>query len=188
MNLQIISDEINSCTACALHKTPGKHVPGTGNPKPDLVILGEAPGADEAEQGLPFVGRSGQLLTNMIKSIDLTRNDVFILNVVKCRPPGNRKPLPGEVLACSGFLDRQLEELMPRAILALGASAIEAICGSGLGITRRRGKWEDYRGIPVMPTFHPAFLLRTPKQKEVVWYDMQSVRKFLITGEKENGI
>lgn len=175
--LQKLSKEIASCKQCPLWKTRNNTVPGEGNPDADIVFVGEGPGATEDETGRPFVGRAGKLLDNMIKSMDLDRNDVFILNIVKCRPPGNRKPYDEESEKCKPYLKRQLQILQPKVIVALGGTAVENLCGKGLGITKRHGNWEEYEGVEVMPTFHPSYLLRSPKMKDVAWHDLQKVKE-----------
>ncbi len=177
--LDVIAEEIKGCTACPLASGRTNTVPGSGNPDARVVFFGEGPGAEEDQQGLPFVGRAGKLLTNIIASINLTREDVYIMNAVKCRPPGNRKPLPEEIESCRHFFQEQLEVIKPEVIVALGATAIEALCGRGLGITKRRGKLEKYQNIPVLPTFHPAYLLRNPLAKSDAWSDLQIAKKLL---------
>jgi uracil-DNA glycosylase len=146
-----------------------------GNPDADLVFVGEAPGADEDEQGEPFVGAAGQLLTRMIAAMGFSRADVYICNVIKCRPPYNRNPEPDEVAACEPFLKKQLAALAPRMIVALGKFAAQALCRESTPITRLRGNLRMYEGIPVMPTYHPAYLLRTPEAKRQAWQDLQTV-------------
>jgi len=154
---------------------------GVGNPNADLVFVGEAPGRDEDLQGVPFVGRAGQLLTKIIASIGLMREEVYIANVVKCRPPGNRNPEPGEVQTCEPFLFRQLDVIRPKVVVALGAFAIHTLLGTDQAISRLRGQIYDYRGAKLVPTFHPAFLLRSPDRKRDVWEDMKKVRALLST-------
>lgn len=139
------------------------------------MFIGEGPGADEDRQGLAFVGKAGQLLTRIIEAMGFTREQVFIGNIVKCRPPGNRTPFPDEMAACLPFLEEQIQLLKPRVIVALGATAVRGLLGLEMGITRLRGKWLSYRGIDVMPTFHPAYLLRNPAGKKEVWEDMKAV-------------
>src|SRR5690348_6962313 len=163
--LQILQD-LGDCTRCRLHEGRNKLVFGVGSEKAPLVFVGEGPGADEDEQGVPFVGRAGQLLTQMIdgtakkEGIPLTRTDVYICNVVKCRPPQNRTPEPDEMAVCGEFLARQLETIRPKAICALGATAAKYLTGSKDGVTRMRGNWYKWRDIPVMVTYHPSYLLR----------------------------
>jgi DNA polymerase len=172
--------KVESCKLCAeLARTRNKVVFGSGSASAKLVFVGEAPGADENEQGLPFVGRAGQLLTKIIEAMGLTRDQVFICNVLKCRPPGNRPPAPQEVENCRPFLKRQLEILKPQVIVALGNHAVKALLGTEQGITGLRGTFQKYEGIPVMCTYHPAYLLRSPGEKRKVWEDMKKVMKFL---------
>lgn len=180
--LNLIAEKANACTACELSKTRTNLVFGSGSPLAKVVFFGEGPGADEDAQGLPFVGRSGKLLTNMISSIGLNRDQVYIMNAVKCRPPNNRKPLPNEMDSCRHWFQMQLEIIKPKVIVALGATATEALCGPGLGITKRRGKWEKYKydsSIAVLPSYHPAFLLRKPAAKTEAWQDLQMVKNYL---------
>jgi DNA polymerase len=148
---------------------------GTGNPHAELVFVGEGPGADEDEQGLPFVGKAGQLLTRMIEAMGYTREQVYICNVVKCRPPGNRNPEPDEIAACEPFLRAQLAAIRPRAIVALGKFAAQTLLRDPTPITRLRGRWRTYEGIELMPTFHPAYLLRSPDEKKKAWADLKLV-------------
>ena len=174
--LSAIAREIGACTTCRLCKTRKNVVPGQGHPAPEIMFIGEGPGADEDEQGLAFVGRAGQLLTKIIEAMGFTRDEVFIGNIVKCRPPDNRVPLPDEMAACIPFLHRQIELLRPKVIVALGATAMKGLFGEGVGgITKIRGTWMLYRGIEVMPTYHPAYLLRNPPAKPDVWEDMKTV-------------
>jgi uracil-DNA glycosylase family 4 len=176
-----LRDEIGDCTRCVLH-TLGrtKVVFGVGNPRAELMFVGEAPGADEDLQGEPFVGRAGQLLTKIIESIGMHRADVYIANVIKCRPPGNRNPEPVEVATCQPFLLRQIDTIRPRVIVALGTFAAHALLGSDAPISRLRGRVHSFRGgIKLIPTFHPAFLLRSPDRKREVWEDMKQVRALL---------
>ncbi|MBI4751229.1 MAG: uracil-DNA glycosylase [Acidobacteria bacterium] len=179
--LQDIRDEIGDCQRCKL--ASGRHhiVFGDGNPHARLVFVGEAPGADEDASGVPFVGRAGQLLNKIIEAIGMKREDVYICNVVKCRPPENRTPERDEIDACQGFLHRQLAIIKPKIIVSLGAPAAFTLLGdSRIGrISEIRGNFYDYRGTPLMITFHPAYLLRTPEKKREVWEDMKKVRAFL---------
>ncbi len=155
---------------------------GVGNPRARLMFVGEAPGADEDEQGEPFVGRAGQLLTKIIQSIGLERADVYIANVIKCRPPGNRNPEPDEVAKCQPFLFRQIDTIRPRVIVALGTFAAQTLLGTDVPISRLRGRVHPFRhGASLIPTFHPAYLLRSPERKRDVWEDMKKVRD-LLTG------
>jgi DNA polymerase len=173
--LQVLQAEVAGCTRCTeLAQTRTQTVFGVGNPDARLVFLGEAPGGDEDLRGEPFVGRAGQLLTDIItKGMKLRREDVYILNVLKCRPPNNRKPEPNEVINCRGFLDRQLDMLKPEYICCLGAVAGQTLLNTDVSIGRLRGKFHEYRGIPVICTYHPAYLLRTPSAKKDVWEDIQ---------------
>jgi uracil-DNA glycosylase len=189
--LQSIQTDIGDCTRCRLHEGRSKIVFGSGNPEARLVFVGEGPGADEDAQGLPFVGRAGQLLTQMINNtasgegIPISRDDVYICNVVKCRPPGNRTPEPDEMETCGQFLTRQLDAIRPKAICLLGATAARYLLGTKLGITKLRGNWQDWRGIPVMPTYHPSFLLRPYAQdkKREAWEDLKKVLHFVYDSE-----
>lgn len=172
--LEAIRSEVAACTACTeLACTRKQTVFGVGNPHAQLCFLGEAPGADEDAQGEPFVGRAGQLLTKIIEACTLRREDVYILNVLKCRPPGNRNPLPDEVANCREFLDRQLALIKPEFICCLGTIAAHTLLETDTPISRLRGKFVDYKGIPVMCTYHPAYLLRNPAAKKDVWEDMK---------------
>ncbi|MFL6195063.1 MAG: uracil-DNA glycosylase [Thermoanaerobaculia bacterium] len=164
------------CTRCRLAQGRQKVVFGSGNPEADLMLIGEAPGAEEDRQGLPFVGPAGELLTKIIQAMDLRREDVYIANVVKCRPPGNRDPQPDEVAACQGYLERQIELVQPRLLVILGRVAAQTLLGTDSPIGQMRGKWYQVRGIPAMVTYHPAALLRNPALKRPTWEDMQQVR------------
>jgi uracil-DNA glycosylase family 4 len=185
--LEKISDDIGDCKRCGLHEGRNKIVFGSGNPKAQLVFVGEGPGADEDEQGQPFVGRAGQLLTQMIdgtarkEGIPITRQDVYICNVVKCRPPDNRTPLPDEMEICGQFLFRQIEAIRPKAICAMGSTAAKAVLGTKDGVTRLRGKWHKWRDIPVMVTYHPSYLLRPYNQnaKKEAWEDLKLVLHYV---------
>ncbi|MEA2162856.1 MAG: uracil-DNA glycosylase [Thermoanaerobaculia bacterium] len=163
------------CVKCDLAKTRTQVVYGVGNPNADLMFIGEAPGRDEDEQGKPFVGRAGQLLTDIIKAMKLTRDDVYIANVVKCRPPENRNPEPDELDACRPYIRQQVEIINPRVIVTLGKFALQSLTEKTYGITAARGNWLEYNGVKVMPTYHPAYLLRTPSAKKDVWNDMKKV-------------
>jgi uracil-DNA glycosylase family 4 len=172
--------EVRGCTKCGLSATRTQTVFARGNPMAELVFVGEGPGADEDRLGEPFVGKAGQLLDKMITAMGYAPADVYICNVVKCRPPENRKPEPAEMAACLPYLHEQLAVIRPRAIVALGATAVQGLLGAAEGITRMRGTWKIYRGsIPIMPTFHPAYLLRDPTKKADVWSDLQQVMKQL---------
>lgn len=181
--LNEIAVEVVKCTACSLHNTRTQTVFARGNPDSPLVFIGEAPGFNEDQQGLPFVGRAGMLLDNMIKAMKFDPKDVYICNINKCRPPNNRKPTEEEMNSCIPFLTRQLDIIKPKVIVTLGGTAAEGLLGFGVGITRRRGKWNVYNKIPVMPTFHPSYCLRNPESKKEVWEDLQKVMKFLETGD-----
>lgn len=168
---------VAACTACELCKTRTQTVYGSGSPMAKIVFVGEAPGEEEDKTGIPFVGRAGKLLTQMIEAIGFTRDDVFICNTLKCRPPGNRDPLPHEKDACRGFLIEQLTWLRPQMIVALGAHSAQYLTGKELSIGQLRNVWHSYHGIPVWATYHPAFLLRSPSFKKVAWEDMQVVHR-----------
>lgn len=171
---------IGDCTRCKLHTLGRRQVVfGTGNANADLMFVGEAPGADEDEQGVPFVGRAGQLLTKIIEAINLRREDVYIANVIKCRPPGNRNPEPDEVATCEPFLSQQIDIVKPRVIVALGTFAAHLLLRTDAPISRIRGRVHEYRGASLIPTFHPAYLLRSPERKREVWEDMKKVRDLL---------
>ena len=163
------------CEKCKLSKSRTQVVYGVGNPSADLMFIGEAPGHDEDLQGEPFVGRAGQLLTDIIKAMKLTRDDVYIANVIKCRPPENRNPEPDELEACHPYIQRQVEIIQPKVIVTLGRFALQSLTGKAYGISSVRGQWLDYNGVKVMPTYHPAYLLRTPSAKKEVWADMKKV-------------
>ncbi len=186
-NLRVIADDIGDCKRCRLHEGRNKLVFGVGNEQASLVFVGEGPGADEDEQGVPFVGRAGQLLTQMIEGtakkegIPLLRKDVYICNVVKCRPPENRTPFPDEMEICGQFLFRQIEAIRPKAICALGSTAIKALLGTKDGVMKLRGKWHKWREIPVMVTYHPSYLLRPYNQnaKREAWEDLKKVLHFV---------
>jgi len=170
-----VREDLGECTRCKLYKHRHTIVFGDGNPKAELVFVGEGPGADEDAQGLPFVGRAGKLLTQMIEAMGLERKDVYICNVVKCRPPENRTPEDDEVSTCSPFLLRQLEVIAPKVIVCLGAVAAKTLLRTNRGISQFRGQWLDYRGSKLMATYHPAYLLRNPNAKGEVWKDLQKV-------------
>ena len=167
---------VRDCVRCGLHRGRTQTVFGSGSRTAEWMVVGEAPGAEEDRQGEPFVGRAGQLLTDIIeKGMRLSRADVYICNVVKCRPPQNRNPEPDEVATCSPFLFRQIELIAPEVLVTLGKFAAHALLSTDVPITRLRGQWQDFRGIPVMPTFHPAYLLRNPAEKKTVWQDIKLV-------------
>jgi DNA polymerase len=175
LSLPQIREELGDCTRCKLSAGRQNIVFGVGNPEAALVFVGEAPGADEDKQGEPFVGAAGQLLTKMIQAMGLGREDVYIANIIKCRPPGNRNPEPDEIAACEPFLKKQLAAIRPRMIVCLGKFAAQCLLRSDAPISRLRGRFQAYEGIPLMPTFHPAFLLRNPSAKREVWNDLQLV-------------
>ncbi|HEX9985887.1 MAG TPA: uracil-DNA glycosylase [Thermoanaerobaculia bacterium] len=163
------------CTRCRLSASRTQVVFGTGNPNADLMFIGEAPGRDEDLQGEPFVGKAGQLLSDIIKAMKLTRDDVYIANVIKCRPPENRNPEPDELDACRPYIRKQVELIKPKVIVALGRFGLQSLMEKSYGITSVRGQWLEYNGIKLMPTYHPAYLLRTPAAKKDVWADMKKV-------------
>ena len=178
--LNVLQQGITSCTVCPLHEKRTQTVFARGTGSSGLCFIGEGPGADEDVQGFPFVGKAGQLLDKMIGALGLSRDEIYVCNIVKCRPPDNRKPTPEEMAACLPYLEQQLQLLQPEVIVALGATAVEGLLGISEGITRMRGKWKLYRGkIPVMPTFHPAYLLRNPPAKLPVWEDMCEVLRHM---------
>jgi uracil-DNA glycosylase len=177
--LKAIREDIGDCTRCGLHKGRSKIVFGVGNFNADIMFVGEGPGADEDAQGEPFVGRAGQLLNNMISAMGIKREDVYIANVVKCRPPGNRAPEKDEADTCSPFLMRQIDVVKPKVIVALGATAAKNLLAMNDSMANLRGRWYDFRGTKLIVTFHPAYLLRDPRQKKETWKDLQMVMKFL---------
>ena len=180
--LDAVRELLGDCRRCPLHRTRHNLVFGEGNPKADLVFVGEAPGADEDAQGRPFVGPAGQLLTKIIGAMGLKREEVYICNILKCRPPGNRNPQPEEIAPCEPFLIRQLEAIRPRVICALGTFAAHTLLKSEAPISVLRGRFHSYQGIPLMPTYHPAYLLRNPGAKKQVWEDVQIIMKTLRGG------
>ncbi|MBI2561545.1 MAG: uracil-DNA glycosylase [candidate division NC10 bacterium] len=171
--LSEVREELGECTRCKLHRHRTQIVFGVGNPNARLVFVGEAPGADEDAQGEPFVGRAGQLLTKIIQAMGMQREDVYICNIIKCRPPNNRTPESDEILACQPFLLKQLQAIGPQFICALGGPATQTLLRTKEPISRLRGKFYDFHGTPLLPTFHPAFLLRNPHEKKTVWEDMK---------------
>lgn len=177
--LKKIDRAVEKCAKCGLAKTRTRTVFGTGSTHPPVLFIGEAPGAEEDRQGLPFVGRAGQLLTKMLEAIGFRREDVYITNVLKCRPPGNRDPQPGEVDCCEPYLLEQLALLKPRLICALGRHAAQTLLKTDIGINKLRGSFHDYHGIKILPTFHPAYLLRNPPDKRKSWEDLKKVRAFV---------
>ncbi len=178
-SLAAIAEEVEKCMLCPLYKTATRGVPGSGNPAARLMCVGEAPGANEDEQGLPFVGAAGQLLTKILAAVNLSREDVFITNVVKHRPPGNRNPAPDEIEACTPYLVRQLEITRPKVIVAFGTFAAQTLLNSKTPIGKLRGEVHRYHGIPVVVTYHPAALLRNPAWKRPTWEDVQLARRIL---------
>ena len=166
---------VTACEKCRLAKTRTQVVYGVGSPNADLMFIGEAPGRDEDIQGEPFVGRAGQLLTDIIKAMKLTRDDVYIANVIKCRPPENRNPEQDELDMCRPYIRQQVEIIQPRVIVTLGRFALQSLTEKGFAISSVRGQWLDYNGVKVMPTYHPAYLLRNPAAKKEVWADMKKV-------------
>jgi len=178
-SLEEIAEKVRKCTRCGLYKTATNGVAGEGDPKAKLVCVGEAPGAKEDETGRPFVGQAGQLLTKILEAIDLTREQVFICNVLKHRPPGNRNPLPDEVEACSPYLIRQLELIEPKVIVAFGTFAAQTLLQTKAGIGQLRGLVHRYHGIPLIVTYHPAALLRNPAWKRPTWEDVKLARRIL---------
>jgi len=178
--LRLIQEDLGECTRCVLSRLGRKTVVfGEGDPNGELMFVGEGPGADEDEQGRPFVGRAGQLLNKMIEAMGLKREQVYIANVVKCRPPGNRTPESGEIETCSPFLLRQIAVIQPKAIVALGAVAARCLLGLNEPMAKLRGRWFDFRGTRLAVTYHPAFLLRDPRQKKETWKDLQMVMEYL---------
>jgi DNA polymerase len=173
-----VREVLGNCTRCKLHQDRKNIVFGVGDENADLMFIGEGPGADEDEQGEPFVGRAGRKLTEMIKAIGYEREQVYIANIVKCRPPGNRDPQPDEVETCSPFLFAQIRTIAPKVIVTLGSPATKTLLESRTGITRLRGRWHDFQGIPLMPTFHPAYLLRryTVENRTLVFNDLKAAR------------
>ncbi len=175
--LDRVRQELGECTRCGLCEGRSQIVFGDGNPEADLMFIGEGPGEQEDRRGVPFVGRAGELLTQMIeKGLQIPRSSVYICNIVKCRPPNNRTPLPAEVAACKPFLDGQIDAVRPKVIVALGKPATSLVLGRDVAITRLRGSWQECRGIPVMPTFHPAYVLRqyTLENRGLVWDDLKA--------------
>ena len=177
--LAALQEEFKDCQMCALGRTRTKLVFGSGDPEARLMFVGEAPGFEEDREGLPFVGAAGQLLTKIILAMKLTREKVYIANCLKCRPPNNRNPLPTEVVTCNPILQRQIEIIRPKVICALGKFAAHTLLGSEEPISRLRGRFFDVHGTRVMPTFHPAYLLRNPADKKLVWEDAQKIMKEL---------
>jgi DNA polymerase len=179
--------ELKDCTRCTLHEGRTHVVNTEGNSRARLMFVGEAPGADEDAQARPFVGRAGQLLTKIIEAIGLKREDVLIGNVNRCRPPGNRAPMPDEAATCKPFLLREIAAVKPEVIVVLGNTAMKNLLDTKIGITRLRGEFQDFNGIKVMPTFHPAYLLRDPSKKRETWEDLKRVRDYLDSTAKREG-
>jgi uracil-DNA glycosylase family 4 len=175
--LKKVSQEMENCQLCHLSKTRHNLVFGDGNPNAQIVFVGEAPGADEDKQGLPFVGKAGQLLTKIIEAMGIKRKDVYICNILKCRPPENRNPLPDEISLCEPFLKKQLQAISPKVICALGTFAAQTLLKTDVTISLLRGRFHTYNGIKLMPTYHPAYLLRNPSAKKPVWEDVQMIMK-----------
>ena len=177
--LKAIAQTVAECKKCVLHTERRQAVPGQGSIHPDILFVGEGPGEDEDKQGLAFIGRAGKLLTRLITRMGYTRDEVFIANIVKCRPPGNRKPLPEEMATCFPYLKAQVALLKPKVIVALGATAVETLVSPLVRISRVRGNWQTFGDIPLMPTYHPSYLLRNQSAMWDVWSDMQQVLKLL---------
>ena len=177
--------QVEQCKACQLHLKRQNSVFGEGNPKADLMFIGEAPGADEDRQGRPFVGKAGQLLTKIIKAMGLERKEVFIANVIKCRPPFNRDPEPEEIACCWHFIEKQIKLINPKVICTLGRISTRTLLQTTSAISRLRGNFGEYKGIKVMPTFHPSYLLRNPSAKKLVWEDMQKIMKYLADNSEQ---
>lgn len=175
MELDMIAKDAAACTKCELHRTRTGVVPGQGTPRPEIMFVGEAPGADEDAQGLAFAGRAGQLLTRMIEAMGFKREDVFVANILKCRPTDNARPAPEQMSACLPYLRAQIGVLKPGVIVVLGATAVRGLLGNETEIAKLRGNWLEFDGIPAMPTLHPAYLLRNPSAKKDVWADMLEV-------------
>jgi len=177
--LEKLAKQIRACTKCELHRSRKNAVPGEGPAHAEIMFIGEGPGAREDEQGRPFVGASGKFLDQLLEQAGVTRADVWITNVVKCRPPGNRAPMPDEAATCKPFLEREIAIVQPAVIVVLGNTAMKNLLDTREGITRMRGRFLDYKGIKVMPTFHPAYLLRDPSKKRETWEDLKKVRDYL---------
>ena len=178
-DLESLKNDISNCKRCSLHKTRHNIVLGAGDAKAGLMFIGEAPGEDEDLQGLPFVGRAGQLLTKIIEAMGLKRSDVYIANILKCRPPNNRPPLPIEIIECENILKKQINIINPKIICTLGKFASQTLLRTETTISALRGNFREYNGIKLMPTFHPAYLLRNPADKKLVWQDMKKIMKEL---------
>jgi DNA polymerase len=178
-SLEKVQEELGNCERCRLHQGRRNIVFGVGNPNADLMFVGEGPGYDEDVQGIPFVGKAGQLLTKIIQAIDMTREEVYIANIVKCRPPKNRDPEPDEIRSCLPFLEGQIRSIRPRVICTLGRVAAQTLLGTEKSLTRIRDRTYEYEGAVLVPTFHPAYLLRNPEKKRDCWEDMKLVRRLL---------
>ena len=187
--LAALRAELGECTRCGLCEKRQQIVFGEGNPEAALVFVGEGPGAEEDRTGRPFVGRAGELLTRMIEALEWTRDDVYICNIVKCRPPGNRDPKLDEIATCRPFLDRQLQIIQPRVIVSLGKPATSTLLGRNVAITRMRGSWQEWNGVPVMPTYHPAYVLRqyTRETRQAVWDDLRAAKERATAGPNASG-
>jgi uracil-DNA glycosylase family 4 len=183
--LRRVEEEVRTCTRCRLHEGRTQTVFARGNPRAPLLFIGEAPGEEEDRQGLPFVGPAGKLLDRMIFAMGLKSDQVYITNIIKSRPPNNREPRPDEVAACYPFLERQIELVRPRIICTLGRPAANTLLGTNLAMGDLRGKWQSYRGIAVLPTYHPAYLLRSPGQKRTAWEDLKKLIIALAEGPPE---
>jgi len=183
--LEEIRAELGDCRRCKLHTGRTHLVFGAGPPDARLMFVGEAPGAEEDMQGVPFVGEAGQLLNRMLNNLGVRRDEVYIGNILKCRPPGNRDPESDEIAACLPFLEKQIQAIRPRVMVILGRIAAHALLGVRDPITRLRGRWQRYRDIPLMPTFHPAYLVRFPQERKKTWLDMQQVLEYLADHEKD---
>jgi len=183
ITLEDVRKELGDCKRCKLHRGRKTIVFGEGNERATLMLIGEGPGYDEDVQGRPFVGRAGQLLTKILQSINLQREEVYIANIIKCRPPQNRNPEPDEIQSCSPFLMKQIQVIQPKIICALGAFSAQTLLKTDVKITALRGKFYDLEGIKVIPTYHPAFLLRNPERKREVWEDMKKIAKLMGLGD-----
>lgn len=184
LSLEGIRNELGNCQRCNLHRTRRTIVFGEGNPKARLMLIGEGPGYDEDAQGRPFVGKAGQLLTKILLAIELKREEVYITNIIKCRPPQNRNPKPDEIESCHPFLLKQIRSIEPKVICALGTFSAQTLLKTDVKITALRGKAYDFSGIQIFPTYHPAYLLRNPEKKREVWEDMKQIAKALADNER----
>jgi len=183
--LKEVREELGDCRRCKLFRGRSHLVFGEGSPQARLMFVGEGPGEEEDLQGRPFVGQAGGLLNRILAKMGLVREEVYIANIVKCRPPRNRDPQPDEIAACLPFLDKQIQSIRPRVMVILGKVAAQALLGVNTPITKMRGNWQKYQGIRVMPTFHPSYLLRFPKERQKTWEDMQQVLEYLATHEED---